>query len=82
MAKPIVSTDVGDVPLYVKDGVNGFIINVGESEALADRIGRLIADESLREQFGSQSRKVVIQELDLSRCAERHIEAYKAIFDK
>lgn len=82
MAKPIVSTDVGDVPLYVKDGVNGFIINVGESEALADRIGRLIADEPLREQFGSQSRKVVIQELDLSRCAERHIEAYKAIFDK
>jgi len=82
MAKPIISTDVGDVTLYVKDGVNGFIVNIGDSEALAERMGHLIAEESLRKDFGSRSRDVAVQELELSRCAERHLEAYNAVFEQ
>jgi glycosyltransferase involved in cell wall biosynthesis len=79
MAKPIISTDVGDVPLYVHDGVNGFIVDVGDSDALAERIGRLAKNEALRKEFGDRCREIVVRDLDVSRCAERHFEAYKAI---
>jgi glycosyltransferase involved in cell wall biosynthesis len=79
MAKPIVSTDVGDVPLYVQDGVNGYIVNVGDSDALAERIGRLESDDTMRKEFGDRCRKIAIQEFDVSLCAERHLEAYKAL---
>jgi glycosyltransferase involved in cell wall biosynthesis len=79
MGKPVVSTDVGDVPLYVRDGNNGFIVGVGDSAALADRLARLAADEELRRQFGGRGRDIVVRELDVAKCADRHIEAYAAM---
>jgi glycosyltransferase involved in cell wall biosynthesis len=79
MSKAIVSTDVGDVALYVKEGVNGFIVDANSSEALAERIISIAGDESLRREFGERCRDVAVQELDISHCAKRHIEAYSAI---
>jgi len=76
MAKPIVSTDVGDVSLYLEDGVNGFIVDIGDSSAMAKQISCLIDDASLRHEFGRVARKVAVQELDITRCAESHFSAY------
>lgn len=77
MAKPVVSTDVGDVSLYLKDGVNGFIVDIYDSAAMAEQIACLIEDAILREEFGKAARKVAVQELDIVCCAERHLLAYK-----
>lgn len=41
---PVVSTDVGGVPEVVEDGVNGLLAPVGDAEALAAAIRRLLAD--------------------------------------
>ncbi len=79
MAKPVVSTDVGDVPRYVQNGENGFIVNVGDSDAMAKNLSLLLADNSMREEFGKRSRNVAVKELDISHCAERHIAAYNAV---
>ena len=32
MRKPIVSTSVGDVPIYVENHINGFVVDVGDIE--------------------------------------------------
>lgn len=79
MAKPIVSTDVGDVPLYVKDNESGFIVDVGDSTAIAERLVTLLENEELRNDFGKKARDVAARELDLTRCAERHLNAYQKI---
>jgi len=79
MAKPIVSTNVGDVSLYIKDGENGFIVDVGESVVLSNRLARLIDDKSMRLEFGKKAREVAVRDLDISRCTERHLEAYRDI---
>ncbi|RLA40952.1 MAG: hypothetical protein DRR42_25205, partial [Gammaproteobacteria bacterium] len=50
MAKAVVSTDVGDVALYVRNGHNGFIVAVEDSEKLAERLAELhSSDETRRE---------------------------------
>lgn len=79
MAKPIVSTDVGDVPQYVEEGTNGLIVDVGDSDALAERITSIAGDEALRRVFGARCRDVAVQELNIAHCAKRHLEAYSAI---
>ena len=79
MAKPVVSTDVGDVPMYVKDGDNGFIVDVGDSDAMAERLARLIENQKMRQEFGEKAREMAVRELDVSRCAERHLAAYQKI---
>jgi len=79
MAKPVVSTDVGDVSLYVRDGGSGFIADIGDSVALAERLRRLVSDKALRGKFGERGRDTAVRELDIERCADRHIEAYKSM---
>ena len=78
MGKPIVSTNVGDVPVYVEDGVNGFVVDVGDCKGMADRLSRYVSDERLRKEHGYRSREVSINSLDVKLCAERHIQAYSA----
>lgn len=76
MAKPIVSTDVGDVAVHVKDGESGFIVPPGDVDALQQRIGRLISDAALRASLGRQARDAAVSNLGLDRCAAQHLEAY------
>ena len=79
MSKPIVSTDVGDVPIYVHDQENGYVVPVGDSAQLADRVLQLLREPSLRTKFGRISRDIVQEQLDIIKCGERHLEAYLAV---
>ncbi|MGH2514138.1 MAG: glycosyltransferase family 4 protein, partial [Ktedonobacterales bacterium] len=45
---PVITTAVGGVPEIVDDGEQGFLIQPGDGASLADRIERLVGDESLR----------------------------------
>jgi glycosyltransferase involved in cell wall biosynthesis len=45
---PVVSTPVGATPELIQEGQNGFLIQPGDSEALAERIVRLLDDRALR----------------------------------
>lgn len=53
---PVVSTPVGGIPDAVIDGVNGYLIQPGDSEGLADRIMRLSADAPSWEEASRASR--------------------------
>jgi len=46
---PVVMTDVGCAGEVVQDGVNGYIVPVGDVDALADRMERVMGDEGLRQ---------------------------------
>jgi glycosyltransferase involved in cell wall biosynthesis len=52
MGLPVVTTPVGGVPEVVIDGHNGFLIEPGDYQALADRIVRLAKDPELRRAMG------------------------------
>lgn len=80
MARPIVSTDVGDVPLYVKPGLNGFVEEVGDWQALASGVQALVVgDEAMRREYGQEARRVAVRELDVQRCADLHYQAYSRL---
>lgn len=81
MAKPVVSTDVGDVPLYVTLGQSGVIVPVGDDEAMAHAVCSLADDPDRRSQYGTAARRVAQEKLDLSACARRHLEAYKGTLE-
>lgn len=78
MGKAIVSTDVGDVKRFIQDGVNGFIVPVGDPKAMASKIRLLAENQHLREEFGRKARDVACRELDLTITARRHAEVYRS----
>lgn len=58
---PVVATPVGGIPEAVCDGVEGFLVQPGDVVALADRVGRLLADADLRQRMGEAGRRKVEQ---------------------
>lgn len=71
-AKPVVSTKVSGIPEAVKDGVNGFLVRPADSEALAERIERLICDEELRRRFGAKGSERVEKEFSSGIMAKKY----------
>lgn len=56
---PIVSTFVGGIPEAVTDGIEGFLVNPGDVDALADRLRRLLEDPALAQRMGAAARRKV-----------------------
>ena len=56
---PIVSTDVGEMPVFVKDRENGFLVPPGDSGALAEKILVILKSDALRKKMGEKSRERV-----------------------
>ena len=69
MQKAIISTDVGDVPLYIKDGHNGFVVGVGESEKLCCKLEELIQNDSKKEQNNAS----------LNQCSSEEFKEFKEL---
>lgn len=58
-ARPVVMTDVGHVRGAVDDGVEGFIIGVGDVDTLTDRLRTLLSDRERATQMGRAARERV-----------------------
>ncbi|WP_029231915.1 glycosyltransferase [Butyrivibrio sp. VCB2006] len=60
MGMPVVSTDCpcGGPKAVIRDGENGFLIPVGDEDALADRICKLIEDKELANRMGAKAREI------------------------
>ena len=52
---PVIATEVGGNVEQVQDGVTGFLVPPGDSEALAKSIAALVRDPGTRKQFGDNA---------------------------
>jgi glycosyltransferase involved in cell wall biosynthesis len=62
---PIISTPVGGIPEAVEDGVNGFLIQAGDYNALAEKIDLLASNQSLRVQMGQRGYNLAKEKFDI-----------------
>ena len=81
MMKPVVSTDVGDVKAIIEENFSGYVVPVGDSRALAERVAVFLDDPSLAEAFGRRARERAESLLDISRAVAAHHDAYRAVVD-
>jgi len=75
--KPIVATRVGAIPEIVKDGSTGFLVNRGDSSAMADVLTKLVRDERLRTALGAAGCAVAEREFDLVCYVGRVLQLYR-----
>jgi colanic acid/amylovoran biosynthesis glycosyltransferase len=76
---PAVSTRHSGIPEAVVHGETGLLGDEGDRSALADNIGRLLADESLRTRLGDQARRAADDRFDLGKQTFRLEELYDAV---
>ena len=65
--RPVVATRVGGVPDVVRDGQDGFLVEPGAVDELADRLARLAADGELRKRMGEAGRARVLERYSVQR---------------
>lgn len=49
---PVVATCAGDNDMLVKDGINGYLCEIGDSDSIAERLLKLCSNYDLRNQMG------------------------------
>jgi len=68
--RPVVATRVGGVPDVIREGEDGFLVEPGDVDALAERLARLAADPELRERLGAAGRARVIPRYSVERLVD------------
>jgi glycosyltransferase involved in cell wall biosynthesis len=61
MSKPVILTNVGEIPFIIQDDINGFIVGVNEVEMFYERLIQLIDDSTLRLRFGNYLHQTILE---------------------
>ena len=75
--KPIVASNVSEIPQVVKDGVNGFLVPPANSKAIADAVLK-IYDKNLFMKMSKASKKI-IKNYDWSKIAKMAVKKYEEL---
>jgi len=78
---PVVATNVGGVPEFVRDGETGLLVPANNPDRLAEAIQYLLDDEDVRIKFGREGRKWVVKHFSVEAVVERLCRIYEEIFD-
>lgn len=79
IGRPIVTTDNIGCRDVVTDGVNGFLVPVKDSQALAEMIKLLVDQPELRYKMGLASRKVAEEHFSIDTVIDNHLAIYQAL---
>jgi glycosyltransferase involved in cell wall biosynthesis len=77
--RPAVATRVGGVPDVLRDGVDGFLVEVGDPAALADRLAELARDPVRRGEMGRAGRERVVQRYAVDRLVDDVDKLYREL---
>lgn len=78
---PVVTTDCGGMREAVTDGVEGFVVPVRNSGAMAAALERLARDRELRARMGKAGRERILKEFTLDRQIEQWLELLHAVLN-
>jgi glycosyltransferase involved in cell wall biosynthesis len=79
---PVVTTRVGAIPEIITDGVEGFLVQPGDTAALTDRIRLLIQDPALRARMSSAARARYLNEFTSEAFVERLEAVWRSVTDR
>lgn len=80
--KPVIATNGGGVPEIVEDGKTGILVPMGNVQAMAEAISRLLADPALAADMGARGRERVRDHFTIEQKARKVEAVYLAMFSR
>lgn len=80
--RPIVTTDAPGCREIVRHGVNGLLVPVRNSQALADALQKLIENPALRAEMGARGREIVVNEFSEEKVIRETLAVYQELLGK
>lgn len=79
---PIVTTDAPGCRDIVENGVNGFLVPVRDSNALAEALRKILEDPALASRMGEAGRSKALAEFDERLVFEKTVKVYRELVPK
>ena len=76
---PVVASEVGGIPVLIRDGGNGILVAERDSTGIARAVLKLLGDRDLRVRFGERSKRIIADAVNYRTVAEHFIDLYRAI---
>ncbi|MGH9457485.1 MAG: N-acetyl-alpha-D-glucosaminyl L-malate synthase BshA [Thermoanaerobaculia bacterium] len=76
---PVIASNAGGLPEVVRNGVDGYLLPVGDVPAMAERARELLVDDAKRERFGRAGRESATENFHVDRVVPRYLEFYDAV---
>ena len=80
--KPVICTNTGGNPELTEDKISGYLCDVGDLRAMADRLTALLDDAELRGRIGEAAREKVSELCNEESMLEQHIVLYERLCDR
>jgi len=75
---PIIATDTGGSKELIKEGLNGFMIKIKDSDDIAEKLEKLIVNPELVKSMGAESRKIA-ENMSWKKVAQQYCDLYKQV---
>ncbi|OQY30068.1 MAG: hypothetical protein B6244_02065 [Candidatus Cloacimonetes bacterium 4572_55] len=76
--KPVVGTAVDGGPEAIRHGENGYMLPVGDTQGMADKISYLLTHDAVRRKMGERGRELV-REFDIDLMVRQQEDMYKEL---
>jgi glycosyltransferase involved in cell wall biosynthesis len=76
---PVVSTRSGGPDGIIRDGHDGFLVDVNDAAALADRLDQILSDDELNIRMGQAARQTVLEKYDTRVAGRSLLATYDAL---
>ena len=77
--KPVVATATTGAKEIIQDGINGFLVPIGDAEKMSDKILELLNNPKIAAQMGENGRKLVMEKFDGNRQLQKIKEMWQEI---
>lgn len=79
---PIVATRVGGIPEIVHDGVNGYLVDVGNTQAIVDAVLTLLHNPLKAKRLGRAGRELVRSHFSLEAMVAGNLRVYREVLSE
>lgn len=77
--KPVVGSRAGGIPTQIRSGKNGYLVQVGDVEAIAASVIKILKDDRLRKRMGDYSLEMVQNNFRIEEAIQAHLSLYNRI---
>lgn len=71
---PVIASNVAGIPEIVRDNENGYLINPGDIETLADRMIRCVENRNMCVKIGESSRKIIERDFTETQFVQKWVD--------
>lgn len=76
---PVIATNSGGLPEVVSNGETGYLLPVGDVDAMAERAIEILSDDAKQKRMGKRAREVAVEQFDESWIVPRYRDLYERV---